>query len=168
MIQPTSTNCLHQLQTIITVLTPKQYAMPLSVLNNSSIGMHVRHILEFYQCLISGLETGIVNYDKRKRSLELETQPNFSLQLIHEIKQFLESCTANISLELEASYALTENENPIKTPTNLYRELMYNIEHTVHHLAIIKIGFKTLDCQVEIDENIGVASSTIRKNICAQ
>jgi len=51
----------------------------------------------------------------------------------------------------------------------LHRELQYNIEHAVHHLAIIKIGVKTLEDSFKLDDNFGIAASTIRnKNACAQ
>jgi hypothetical protein len=46
--------------------------------------------------------------------------------------------------------------------------LMYNIEHCVHHQAIIKIAFLFLGKQ-EFVESFGVAKSTIKyRNQCVQ
>src|SRR5215467_1362582 len=36
-------------------------------------GGHMRHILEFYQCFLHGLEGAHIDYDARRRDLTLET-----------------------------------------------------------------------------------------------
>ena len=52
--------------------------------------------------------------------------------------------------------------------SNYYRELMYNIEHCIHHQAIIKIALLHLG-KTEIVENFGIAKSTIEyRRQCAQ
>jgi hypothetical protein len=58
----------------------------------------------------------------------------------------------------------------LTSQSNIERELMYNIEHTIHHLAIIKIGLNAVAPQIALSEHFGVAPSTIRhkQNICAQ
>lgn len=52
--------------------------------------------------------------------------------------------------------------------TNYHRELLYNLEHCIHHQALIKVA--VLQCEsVKIDDNFGVARSTIEyRNQCAQ
>ena len=46
--------------------------------------------------------------------------------------------------------------------SSFFRELTYLIEHTIHHLAIIKIGLNEVYPAIEIPKNFGVAHSTIR------
>jgi hypothetical protein len=50
------------------------------------------------------------------------------------------------------------------------RELIYNIEHTIHHLAIVKIALKSSIPGMHLPEHFGVAPSTIRyrQEACAQ
>jgi hypothetical protein len=55
-----------------------------------------------------------------------------------------------------------ENEECITIETNYFRELTYNIEHAVHHMAIMKIGIREVAGQVVIPTSFGVATSTIR------
>jgi hypothetical protein len=42
------------------------------------------------------------------------------------------------------------------------RELVYNIEHVVHHMALVKIGLKELLPDLDLPDDFGVAVSTIR------
>ncbi len=46
--------------------------------------------------------------------------------------------------------------------SNFYRELIYNIEHAVHHMAIMKIGVLEVAPYVSMPLDFGVAVSTIR------
>jgi len=46
--------------------------------------------------------------------------------------------------------------------TNALRELAYNIEHAIHHMAIIKIGINEVSPYILLPSAFGVASSTIR------
>lgn len=161
-------NLLH-LKNSILKLSSEQFVKPLVLLSDSSIGMHARHIIEFYQCLLIGIESGIVNYDNRERDSELEVSPEYCIKIIDEILIEVNKLSLNVDLVLQTSYCTLDSLNKIDVATSVKRELIYNIEHTIHHLAIIKIGIKALDPLITLDESVGVAVSTIRnKNICAQ
>ncbi len=41
-----------------------------------SIGGHLRHILDFYQNFVAGIESGRINYNLRQRGLQFEHQQN--------------------------------------------------------------------------------------------
>ena len=70
-------------------------------------------------------------------------------------------------MKLEAFYGDADS-SVMSLPTNYYRELMYNLEHSVHHMALIRVGLKEFSAW-HIVENFGIASSTIRhKKQCAQ
>ena len=52
--------------------------------------------------------------------------------------------------------------------SNYERELLYNLEHCIHHQALIKVAIIQSN-SVAIDENFGVARSTIEyRKQCAQ
>ena len=71
---------------------------------------------------------------------------------------------------MTASYSLEEYA-PVEINTTLYRELQYNVEHAVHHMAIIKIALINNFGDVEIPASFGIAHSTIkyqRDSECAQ
>ena len=48
------------------------------------------------------------------------------------------------------------------TPSSYSREILYAIEHAVHHMAILKIGVNLEFKKVTVPPNFGVAESTVR------
>jgi hypothetical protein len=158
-------NILNQLQYVINMLTNDQYVQPVKVLSASTIGQHTRHILEFFIELDKGYESGIIDYDKRVRNRAIETDKDFTLLTIREIDRNL--VKPDRDLLMQAGY---ENDNTYSLPvyTNYFRELVYNLEHAVHHMALIRIGVNAIT-DIVVPEEFGVASSTIKyRKECAQ
>lgn len=65
-------NSLNQVSALLVNLSNQEYSRPLSILHNASIGKHVRHIINFYQCVINPQDNNVVCYDARERDLQLE------------------------------------------------------------------------------------------------
>jgi uncharacterized damage-inducible protein DinB len=148
---------LSQVLELINQLNDEQYTASLPVLSNSSVGKHVRHIVEFYQCLTNGLSGGCVNYDNRERNLLLETKRECTQNAIKIIINYVTIIQDN-PLLLSHTY----NDTVSTLNTSVFRELAYNIEHTVHHLAIIKIGINSNFAEVSLPQNMGIANSTVK------
>ncbi len=158
-------NSLGQLREILDQLEEAEYTRSRKVLFNASIGQHVRHIIELYICLFNGYETGLVNYEERKRDIRIETDKEFAAELMEMICNNIEK--ADKVLSLESSYDEQSTES-ILVHTNYYRELIYNLEHTVHHMALIRVGVNEVS-SIAIPEGFGVATSTIKyRKSCAQ
>ena len=154
-----------QLNNSIGQLSTSQFTQPISSLSNATIGQHVRHILELFLCLENGYEAGIVNYENRKRDQNIETNKSFALQLMQSIDAGLNK--PDKKLVLEAGYD-DLSEDVLQIETNYQRELVYNLEHTVHHMALIRVGLLELS-SIELPESFGVASSTIKyRKACVQ
>ena len=148
-----------QLKQIVAQLGAGQYAKKLQVLNHSTIGQHVRHVLEFYCCLSQGIETGVVDYDRRKRNLSMESDPAFAIQIMEDLEQrFCSVALEQVFVQHEIEY----NGCVISVPSSLNRELVYLIEHSIHHYAIMQIALKIDFPEVEIPFGFGVAYSTIK------
>jgi hypothetical protein len=99
-----------------------------------------------------------VNYARRNRERKLETDKGYALEVL--IKLAHKIGTADMPLEVEMS--LIPEEGHLKVISSLYREMSYNIEHAIHHMAILKIGLRSI--QIEVNKNFGVAPSTINYN----
>jgi len=67
-----SKHILNQLIHLINSLTKDEYTSQLNMLNKSTIGQHIRHIVEFYNELEKGYSAGIIDYDNRSRNLSFE------------------------------------------------------------------------------------------------
>jgi uncharacterized damage-inducible protein DinB len=149
------TNMLAQLE----ALTESQYTYPSEHLSNSTVGQHVRHVLEFYICLLNQSQNAYVDYDERERDLKIESEKEYALALVDNIIQDLGKIENNKSLLLKGNFT-TSNFQTTSCETNLERELIYCFEHSIHHQALIKVSL--LEQKIEVLSDFGLAPSTIR------
>ncbi len=157
-------NIFVQLSGTLEQLSQQQYAHSCKNLLNHSVGQHVRHIIELFQCLESGYGSGTVNYEKRRRDRLIETDPALASRLMTSICSSLDK--PDKPLILEAAYD-ENSDQPLLIDTNYYREVAYNLEHIIHHMALIRIGISEIS-HIEVPETFGLAPSTIKhKNQCA-
>ncbi|MBS4040934.1 MAG: DinB family protein [Flavobacteriales bacterium] len=154
MLSDACSQQLEELAELLLQLSPEDYSGISPVFKSSSIGQHVRHILEFFECLISQYDQGEINYDLRRRDLRLEADPYFALEKIRELQ------TINHIPDKELSILQDHFPNSQPVKTSFYRELLYNLEHCVHHQALIRLACLSIP-QVRISENFGVARSTL-------
>jgi hypothetical protein len=158
-IKSVASGTLCQLADFITVMDNQHYTATSELLLGSSIGQHVRHILEFYSCLKEGYAVQKVNYDLRKRDLTIERDKMVALLLITDLIKWMDTVKP-VAIMLEGSYEAEETEI-FSILSHLERELVYNIEHTIHHMAIIKIAANNL-YGYQLPADFGVASSTLK------
>ncbi|NOX46084.1 MAG: DinB family protein [Chlorobi bacterium] len=154
-------NILEDVILYLQQLDDVRYKQQLEVFSGSSVGMHTRHIIEFYQCLIDHGTSRIINYDKRERNRAIEEDTSHTISVIHDLLEKLAHINEDDKLILEVSYEL-ENGGYSLVDTNFKRELVYNLEHTIHHLALVKIGLKEIAPEILLPAHFGVAPSTIK------
>ena len=160
-LQNTAIDLLKQLDSVIRQMTEAHYCMPQTILSGASVGQHVRHTLEFFICLFDAAQHETVNYDKRKHDTVIESDKKIASSVIRSLIDFLEDEVDDKAIMLEANYAIEANETTA-VKSSIYRELAYNIEHAIHHMALIKIGIKAITSTIELPAHFGVASSTVR------
>lgn len=153
---------LDELIDLLNQLSDKDYSRSCQALSNATIGEHTRHILEMFQCLEQSYDSAVLNYDNRERNNRIQTETEFAKKCIAQIKTELKSENKIIYLE-QLIDGIT-----IRIQSNYYRELLYNLEHCVHHQALIKVAVLQFE-NIVIDENFGVARSTIEyRKQCVQ
>ncbi len=154
-----------QLTATLELLEKEQYAYAGKTLSNASIGQHVRHIIEMFTCLEAGYHSGIINYENRKRDVAIETDQAIAIDRLKKICQHLDK--ENKTLVMEGRYD-EASEAPVFFDTNYYREIAYNLEHAIHHMALIKVGIREVSA-IDIPDSFGVAASTIKfRSSCAR
>jgi len=118
--------------------------------SGASIGQHLRHMVEIFTLLINDYDAAEIDYSLRARDIRIETDLAFATKKINYL-------LANYKKE-DKPLMLRSYDQPFQTSYN--RELLYQLEHIVHHKAIIKPIIKNLSC-VELHEHFGYARSTI-------
>jgi len=139
------------LKNVLQRLTEKQYTQPAHHLGGATVGGHTRHILELFQCAAKGRETGTVDYENRERDLALERNKDAALELLLQLETKVKKEDKPLHLRHAGDLV----------PTSYIREVVYNIEHTIHHLALIKVALIEMN-ESPVDENFGMAYSTIQ------
>jgi len=140
---------------LLQVLPEEVYCRPSNLLSQASIGQHVRHIVELYQGLLSGYDKGPVNYDNRKRDRSIETDIALAQKGLTGIIESIDRPNKPLQLiaEIDGRQIILES--------NYDRELMYNLEHAIHHMALIKVGVIAMT-DIVLPVEFGVAPATLQ------
>lgn len=149
-----------ELQRLVNALTADQYTAPVAVLSNASIGQHVRHVLEFYLCLLNA-QHNAVDYDARKRDKTLETDRSAVLAALEALRSWMEGINHDADLHMVVDHS-TDGSGSTRMRTSLFRELAYAFDHGIHHMALLRIAVEQELRVVELHPDFGVAPSTIR------
>ncbi|HKZ81571.1 MAG TPA: hypothetical protein VJ124_25105 [Pyrinomonadaceae bacterium] len=125
-----------------------------------SIGAHLRHVLDFYQCFLAGIESSRVDYDKRERNPKIERDLNSALTRVGSL---IEDLGLLSSID-EQEFLLVSAEDDgsgshFSCNSSVLRELVFLESHTVHHYSLIAMILRLHE--IEPPENFGVAPSTL-------
>ena len=132
----------------------------------SSLGKHLRHIVDHYLCFRRDLHAGVIDYDQRHRDCQIETDKDYAVSVCRDIQSFLKQL---LNEGVDASHPLqvlmcNDVQMPAgeKTCSSIGRELQFLQGHSVHHFALMATIVKLAGC--EINKDFGVAPSTIVHN----
>ena len=125
-------------------------------------GGHLRHIVEFYQAFLGGLESSHIDYDARRRDLEVERSRTAASAAVHAILRGLQ---ATPSLRSERIIWVRMEDAPLGVTqpfmeSSVSRELQVLSSHTIHHFALIAMTLRLHG--VGLDPGFGMAPSTLR------
>jgi uncharacterized damage-inducible protein DinB len=155
------------LQQIIGVIEVIQSLSPIKndyLYKECNIGKHIRHISDHFLALKHGMNTKLVDYNNRNRGTEIESSCDAALLQIQQLIAWLETSEANDnSIDLDQEIKIFSEIDCLKTQnmtfsSNIAREFLYLINHTIHHAAHITIIAKQNG--VKIPLNTGMAPCT--------
>lgn len=161
MLNTSAKELLDQLDHVIGQCKDTDFSKPLDELSDSTFGQHVRHTLEFFICLFDARNDKVVNYDNRNHDTQIEADKKLAQSFIASIKDFLDQNEGDFEVTFEANYSMESGKDQAMK-SSFFRELSYNIEHAIHHMALMKIAVKQSLSYISLPENFGVASSTVR------
>jgi hypothetical protein len=137
---------------LLKALGTTAYTQKSAMLGDVTCGQHVRHIIELAQCMVQGYESGSINYDARKRDLRIETDTQFAMATLTELID-------STSLPDKSLY-LVQNDG-CRIQTYYRREVVYNTEHAIHHMALIRVALREMQLDL-VGDHFGVAPSTLQ------
>jgi hypothetical protein len=125
-------------------------------------GGHLRHIVEFYQAFLEGLDSSHIDYDARRRDPRIERSRAAAAGALERIIGALQNDPAVRSerivwVRMEDAPA---GVGDLFMESSVSRELQVLSSHTIHHFALIAMTLRQHG--IEMDPEFGMAPSTLR------
>ncbi|MHB1157664.1 MAG: DinB family protein [Phycisphaerales bacterium] len=130
---------LEELAGVLRSLSDEQYTHQFGEVFDSSIGGHVRHVLDHVAAWLDATASGELNYDQRRRGTDVETNRQIAVNLCDRLIARLTQSAADGERTLTLHMMLIADAPPITTTTTVAREAAFVVSHTVHHNAIISV-----------------------------
>lgn len=150
---------LNQLSQVLNTCTKEDYNTIPSFCQ-SSLGGHVRHIIDHYIQFFDQYETGLVNYDKRDRNEDIQTNPQRANQEVLAIIKKLENPLLHQDSDQFLYLVGESGSGESQSMSSVSREVLFLLSHSIHHYAILAMILK--DMGKSVQPEFGVAPSTLK------
>ncbi len=153
---------LDQGRDLLASIDPELYRKSPQPIASSTIGAHVRHVLDGLGCLAQGAPEGAIDYDRRERDERIEEDPRAALARLDQIGTALAALEGQETRAVRARSDVPAELGPDAgwSSSTLGREILFGLSHTIHHFALIAMILRFLGG--EPPEGFGVAPSTLR------
>ncbi len=135
IVEPAVVN-LKQAEILFTDLSPDVYSNTTAGPYYSSIGGHLRHIFDVFQCVLDGIDSKNVDLTNRMRGTIAESDPVEGLKYMNKIISGLESLS-DINPEVEIVINDDLGLGMVDVKTTLGGGLCQAHSHAIHHFACI-------------------------------
>jgi uncharacterized damage-inducible protein DinB len=152
---------LAQISQLLECLSASDY-VAITPYSSSTVGAHVRHVLDHFSALrlalIDNHRDVAVNYNRRHRQSLIENDLTAAKHALSDLCNWLASAEltdgpirvhSEISVETTCDYLFLSTIN---------REILYLINHTVHHAAYMRVIANQLG--VDTHNSLGIAPAT--------
>lgn len=134
------------------------------VASASTMGAQYRHHLDYLEALLTGMESGKVDYDGRARDLLCEQDLDVALQRAERLELWLERLIADPTPQPSSPLLVRESwdadQPPAWLPSTADREAVVVLAHAVHHYAILAVIAHA--CGLPVDREFSLAPATRR------
>lgn len=162
MMRTALANALEQLDDILIELERMPGQLADNVYLEANIGQHIRHVFDHMFAIKAAIVEGIVDYDKRDRGNEVETDRLVARQQLALLRLWIQTEDFDDRKIVVSSEIDCENTQPMRFNSNLYREILYVINHTIHHAAHIKLVLAQFG--ITLPKHVGIAPGTATFN----
>ena len=146
---------------LLNSITDQQYSSTSAPPYFSSIGSHMRHILDVFTCIFNGLESKQVDFSARARNPLAEQTTEAGIEYFNLVISKLHQISED---DFDVMISVTDDLGTGKVTANytLGSALIQAHSHAIHHFA--SIGFIINSLGVELpDEDFGYNPTTPKK-----
>lgn len=142
---------------VLGLVDDEEYVCIPSAAHGSSIGEHVRHVVDHYLAVLEP-QDGIVDYTRRRRGSAMENDRSAAREVI----QSIDTALAGVEdREIEVLLEVTvDGDRPQRAGSTLARELAFVSSHATHHFALVALLLTALGKGAPKD--FGVAPTTLK------
>ncbi|NND81449.1 MAG: hypothetical protein HKN50_03395 [Gammaproteobacteria bacterium] len=151
--------CLAEAEALLNELPAQHFAAESAPAFESTIGAHMRHVLEHYDCFLQQLRGGTLCYEARARDPRLERNRDLA---IDKLRLLINQLRAGAFDSVPDGLQISSGQFDAGVPSTLARELLFLYEHSVHHFALIAAIARSLGHQPPA--GFGVAIATLCNN----
>lgn len=124
------------------------------------VGSHFRHIYDHFFAVFDGVTSGVIDYDIRSRNSHAEMDIELSQEVLGTL---LKQCHGMSEEVLKLPVQVMSEVScldmvRLEFSSNVEREILYLVNHTVHHLAYVSLLLKSEN--IALPTHIGLAPST--------
>ncbi|MFO0688108.1 MAG: DinB family protein [Myxococcota bacterium] len=147
---------LEQGRELVAGLAPEEYGACFDEGTFSSTGAHLRHVIDYLDCLLAGVDARSIDYTARRRCPEIETSREAGLR---ELARCIEALDKLDPRRERFTVDVRCDEGDPWVGSTLARELGFVASHTVHHFALIRLTLAR--CGRRTAPEFGVSPSTL-------
>lgn len=127
------------------------------------LGKHVRHILDHFYSVQSGFKNLIIDYNQRSRGDKIEVELNEGQSQLDNMFKWVEKLQQE-KVELLTPVKIVseiscQQSSSLTFESNIAREFLYLINHTIHHAAHMALICKNNGIKIPL--NTGLAPCTM-------
>lgn len=149
-----------QARSIVLAIDAQPEAVQTRLYAETGIGRHIRHITDHFLCLRNGLAAREIDYNQRNRDSAVEHDPLAALAHIDELIAWsigLAAVDITVAVTVRAEILFDRTVEECFDST-YRREILYLVNHTIHHAAYIKLLAAREG--LELPAQIGIAPCT--------
>ena len=156
-------NNLNRGVVLLNTITDSDYSNTSIKPYHSSIGVHIRHVLDMFDCIFCGLESKEINLASRKRNSLAEQKTVMGLAYFEEIIDKLSSLSIT---DLEKVVAVSDDLGlgVVTTKYTVASILSQAHSHAIHHFASIGYIISQLDIELP-DSDFGYNPTTPKPKV---
>ncbi|APZ48126.1 hypothetical protein BW723_10675 [Polaribacter reichenbachii] len=146
---------------LLTTISDDEYANNTIPPYFSSIGCHVRHILDVFSCVLNGFDDKKIDLTLRERNEYIELKTASGIAYFELILQKIK-LLSNDDLQTEVIITDDLGKGKVSSKSTLGAVLMQTQSHAIHHFA--SVGYIVNQLNIELpDSDFGYNPSTPKK-----